>query len=184
MSTYGTVTIKPSKPRADRIINFAADPRRRGAAARLLNREAQGIVRAAREIAEGEFVGDRDESRRPEKNRGKPHYVDSFGVSRATQESLRAMKVSFGNSHPAAHIIENGAGPHEIPASRGKDLLFPFKPPPGSGRVNTPGGPAGRWPANFGAGAREAKIKTVNHPGSPAFHVFQRAVRRYKARSR
>jgi hypothetical protein len=181
-----------SKPRMQKILNFAADPKKRSAAARLLNNDAQGVVRIAKEIAHNEFHEDRDEGRRPEPNQGKPHYVDSFKISPATVESLQRMTVQWGNAHPAANIIEHGARPHKIVAgmqgsgtgpaiSQGR-LIFPYKE--GASRTNTPGGPPGNWPANFGTGAKRARVKAVNHPGSPAFHIMRRAIRTYKRRNR
>jgi len=194
MTLTPTMKVTPSQARTDKILNYAADPKRRAVAARLLNTDAKGMVRIAQEIADDEFRQDRVQSRRPEDNRGKPHYVNSFTIKPATVETLQRMVVVWGNSHPAANIIEHGARPHVIASGmqgsgtgpgfqRGR-LKFPFRPPPGSGNVNTPGGPPGTWPPNFGGGARTASIKQVNHPGSPAFHIMRRAIKRYKRRNR
>lgn len=184
--------VNVSKPRLQKLLNYAADPKRRAAAARMLNSDAQGVVRIAKEIASKEFHQDRDEGRRPPPNRGKPHYVDSFKIAPATVESLQKMTVKWGNSHPAANIIENGASAHRIeagmqgsgtgPAFDQGRLVFPYRA--GASRTSTPGGPPGSWPANFGSGAKRARVKAVNHPGSPAFHIMRRAIRTYKRRNR
>jgi hypothetical protein len=180
----GWVKTHPAPERAQRIAEFALDPKRRGAATRMLKADAEGVVRIAKEIAAKELRQDRNEARRPKPNQGKPHYVESFVITQVKIDSPTKMSVRWDNDHPAAAIIEYGSRPHVI-ATR-KNQIFPYNPRDEAGRVadrvTTPGGPPGVWAANTGEAV--AFIKKVNHPGSPAFHIFRRAVQRYHRRNR
>lgn len=183
-----------------RTMQLNATPRGRATAARILNYHARRIVKIAEEIAAAEFRQDRPEGRRPPENQDKPHYVQSFKILPATQVSINRQEVRWGNTHPAAHIIEKGAREHTItartryPYASGTGLgpgqpgflVFPYKP--GATRANTPGGPPGNWPVDFANGRRgggsKAVVPEVQHPGSPAFRILERAIRRYRESAR
>lgn len=184
----------------ERILTLNGNPRTRAAASRKLNRLAHTVVDEARAIAATEFRTDRPQERRPPESREHgAHYVDSFEIKPNTAEGINRLTIRWGNSHPAARIIENGARPHIIaagerfasgtgPYTTSGKLVFPYRPPPRSQLAHSPGGPAGQWPVDFASGrrggGRTAVVAQVNHPGSPAFHIFRRAIRRLQDRER
>lgn len=191
IAPVGAVHVRLQPVRAERVRQLNENPRSRATAARIVNREARRIVAIAEEIARDEFRQDRSKERRPADNQGKPHYVESFKIAPGTERGLNTMVAKFGNTHPAAHIIERGAGPHKIegseiasgtgPSLGRKELRFPilFGGQGPANRVHTPGGPPGTWAVNVGKWLTKDE---VNHPGSPAFHIFRRAKQRYKQR--
>lgn len=170
----------------DRIRLLNANPRTRATAARRLNNGARGIIREAKRIAAVEFRI-RSEGRRPRP--GTPHYVESFFFQPATEATIEGMKVTIGNRHPAARIIEKGAQPHKIPSTPGTAkgrhprggtgyLIFPYAKD--SLRYRYPGQP-GSWPTEHGKATRYSK--QVQHPGQEGFHIMARAVARARSRA-
>lgn len=189
----GALQVRLQPIRQEKVIALNSNPRTRAAATRILNQEARALLRFAEAIARDEFVRDRAEFRRPPESRGKPHYVDSFFLLPNEAQGINRQRVRFGNSHPAANIIENGAPRHDIvaggtasgtgPVFASGHLRFPFDPPVDrSKRAQTPGGPPGAWAVN--RGERIASMEKVDHPGSPAFHIFRRARERYRQANR
>lgn len=189
------VTSQTPQKTFDRIQRFNATPGTRSAAAHLLNESARSMIQIAIDIANSEFKP-RSGGRRPRK--GTRHYVTSFFLEEANQDSIGRMTVRFGNRHPAAGYIEYGTRPHEIPppefgsgtgpAFATGHLIFPFRPDatrtqPGTGRT---AGTVGNWPTEFGepGSVRMYTNEPVNHPGSPAFHIIARAKAAWLDRNR
>jgi hypothetical protein len=188
----GAVRIELSARREAMVVRLNADPRRRAAASRVVNDQARRVIQIAREIARAEFKN-RSDRRRPRP--GTPHYVDSFKIAPNTQASIDRTTVRFGNTamtedgRPLGVIIEFGADPHKIGergmasgtgpvfGTTGTFMRFPYRT--GATRSKR-GGPPGDWPTEFGEAQEFFGVGVVNHPGSPAFHIFSRAVERYR----
>lgn len=174
--------------RIDRIRLLNANPSTRSAASHLVNAAADSVIRIAQEIANAEFKP-RSGGRRPRK--GSRHYVTSFYHEEATQDSIGRLIAKFGNRSPIAWYVEKGVWPHEITAKAGGEqsgnLVFPYNPKatrtqPGRGVT---AGTRGTWPTEFfEAGSVINSSYSVNHPGSPAFRILERAREAYMDRAR
>lgn len=179
LSSKVKVTLHSSKAR--RVIDFNTNPQQRATASRHVNEGARSVIRYARKMAEAELKDRSDERRR---HPDVPRYVDSFVHLPGTIDTIGRMSAGFGNTHPAAHIIEKGSAPHPITANQGGEnsglLVFPFKPNSTHSQL---GGPPGDWPTEF-TDANRTAIYEVTHPGTPGFFFFRRASAKYRRRSR
>lgn len=174
------------------IARWNADPRTRSAASQLLNKHARGVMREARTIAAGQFHTERSQDRRPPASAAHgAHYVDSFEQTPNTQESIGRFETTVINTHPAANLIEWGAGAHSMPRKAGgfaeggnpaaEDIyIFPVDFPHSPAGINSPGD----WPANFGEGDVFLGPGPINHPGHIGFRIFGRARARWHAQNR
>lgn len=126
------------------------------------------IIKAARKIARAELQNNREEERRNRATtRGKPHYIDSFRAGAPDLSGGRVRGVLFNDS-PAKNFIEHGTKRHRIRA-RGK-AKFPVSSMRQWGRdYETQREPY----VEYGAAVPEKRY--VNHPGSPAFKIVERA---------
>lgn len=97
-----------------------------------------------------------DERRNPDS----AYYVDSFTIR--TTRSSNQISLGLGNTHPAANIIEGGSAEHEIPPDESDHLAWPASRDKSSGFTED-------RVMGFGL--------SVDHPGTPAYHILASALR-------
>jgi hypothetical protein len=136
------------------------------------------IVEIAVRITREELVNDRENSRRStgvtnagKASRDHEHYIDSFKVG-APDLSGGRVRVVVRNTHPAAHILEFGADPHDIEPQSGPLLVFPYH------TTRRGGGDYAR------GGGRPFKSPLVDHPGTPRYEILTRARQEAQGRKR
>lgn len=185
-----TTSVKIDAPdiRADRILDLNRNARTRATAGRYINHGSRQLIEIIQQIADAELKEDRPQERR--RTQG-PRYRDSWDVMDNHVDNIGRLVGGIYSTHHAARLIENGSPPHSIPQGGTTYLAFPFQP--GATRSKR-GGPKGNWPVNFGEGLEwsgDTAVSTdffgdaqVNHPGTPAFRIVERARRRYRERAR
>lgn len=140
-----------------------------------MDRLGERAVRYAREIAVEEGLGRRDLERSIRRLEPWPfHYVDSFQFEEPV-DTGSTIRLRLYNGHPAALWVEAGTEPHMIPAKKnkvmhGRRTYFTQWPEAPYRRV----GPPVR--TNIGY--------QVPHPGTKAYRILDRAVRRAVAEQR
>lgn len=185
-----TTTVKIDAPqlRADRILDLNRNGNTRATAGRYINHGSRQLIEIIQKIADAELKEDRPQERR---RTAGPRYRDAWRVVPNRMDNIGRLVGGIECTHHAARLIENGSPPHAIPAGGPSYLAFPFQP--GATRSKR-GGPKGNWPVNFGEGLEwsgDTAVSTdffgeaqVNHPGTPAFRIVERARRRYREQAR
>jgi hypothetical protein len=171
---FRSTGLRPAPDIEQQFRALAANPNTLAVAARLVNDESR-ILKATCEAVANEELHRRPEGRRSPKSAAHgAHYHDSFVIVTAKEQGYANVRAVVGNSHPAAHIIEKGAAPHEIRASNAKALKFPFN---GGARGGV--GSKGGFAVNWGDGETMNRAR-VSHPGTTAHQIMARATRRYR----
>lgn len=175
-----TTSVKIDAPelRADRILDLNRNARTRATAGRYINHGSRQLIEIIQQIADAELKEDRPQERR--RTQG-ARYRDSWEVMDNHVDNIGRLVGGIKSTHHAARLIENGSPAHTIPKGGTTYLAFPFQP--GATRSKR-GGPKGNWPVDFGGDADFFGDAQVQHPGSPAFKIVERARRRYRERAR